>query len=44
MRLTAIRNGPNRTISTSGGLRLLQMISEPDTKRYANEDAEPQRG
>ena len=28
MRLTTIRNGPNRTISSSGGLELLQMVSE----------------
>ena len=28
MRLTTIRNGPNRTISASGGLELLQMVSE----------------
>ena len=30
---TAIRNGSNRTISISGGLRLLQMISELATGR-----------
>ena len=26
MRLTTIRNGPKQTLSTSGGLRLLQMV------------------
>ena len=35
----AIRNGPKRTISTSGGFGLLQMVSEPNTRRYASEDA-----
>ena len=44
VRLTTIRNQPKRTISTSGGLRLLQMVSEPDTERCASEDASPQRG
>ena len=29
---------PNRTISASGGLGLLQMVSEPDTWWCANED------
>ena len=29
-----IRNGPKRTMSTSGGLELLQMVSELDTERY----------
>ena len=42
--LTAIRNGPKRTISTSGGLGLLQMVSQPDTGRCVNEEAEPQKG
>ena len=28
-----IRNGPKRTISTSGGLGLLQMVLKPDIKR-----------
>ena len=37
----AISNGPKRTISTSGGLELLQMVSEPDTGRCANEDVVP---
>ena len=34
-----IRNGPKRTISTSGGVVMLQMVSEPDTERCASEDA-----
>ena len=34
MRLTAICNGLKRTISTSGRLGLLQMVSEPDTGRW----------
>ena len=41
MRLTAIRNGPKQTISSSDGLDLLQMVSEPDT---TSEDARPPRG
>ena len=36
-----IRNVPKRTISTGGGLGLLQMISEPDTEWCASEDAGP---
>ena len=44
VRLTAIRNRPKRTISTSSELELLQMVSEPDTERCANEDAGPRRG
>ena len=39
-----IRNGSKRTISASGGLGLLQMVSEPDTGRYASEDVGPQGG
>ena len=39
-----IRNGLKRAISASGGLGLLQMVSEPDTGRCANEDAGPPRG
>ena len=31
VRLTVIRNGLKWTISTSGGLGLLQMVLEPDT-------------
>ena len=44
MRLTAIRNGPKRTIPASGGLGLLQMVSEPDTERCDSEDTGPLRG
>ena len=35
VRLTMIRNRPKRTISASGGLELLQMVSELDTERCA---------
>ena len=38
MRLTAMCNGPKRTISASGGLKLLQMVLELDTGRCAGED------
>ena len=44
VRLTAIRNGPKRTISASGGLGLLQMVSKPDTGRCASEDATSKGG
>ena len=44
VRLTAIRNRPNRTIFASSGLELLQMVSEPDTRLCATEDARPLRG
>ena len=33
-----IRNEPKRTISTTGGLELLQMVSKPVTRRCAIED------
>ena len=33
-----------RTISASGGLGLLQMVSEPDIEQYANEKADLERG
>ena len=39
-----IRNGPKRTISTNGGLGLLQMVSEQDIGQCASKDAGPQRG
>ena len=42
--LMAIRNGLKRTIFASGGLGLLQMVLESDTKRCASEDAGHQRG
>ena len=38
------KESPKRTISASGGLGLLQMISKPDTGQCANEEAEPWRG
>ena len=37
VRLTAVRNGPKRTISASGELGLLQMVLESDTERCARE-------
>ena len=37
-----IRNEPKQTIFVSSGLGLLQIVSEPDTKRCTNEDAGPQ--
>ena len=39
-----ICNGSKRTISASGGLGTLQMVSEPDTGRCANEDTGLSRG
>ena len=33
-----IRNGPKRTVLTSGGLGLLQIVSEPNTGQCASED------
>ena len=38
------RKNPKRTISTSGGLELLQMISKLDSRRYVSEEAEPWMG
>ena len=38
------RENLNRTISFSGGLGLLQMVSEPDTRRCASEEAKLRRG
>ena len=38
------RESPKRTISTSGGLGLLQMVSESDIGRCASKDASPQEG
>ena len=40
----AIHNGPKRTLPTSDGFGLLQMVSESDTGWCANEDVEPPRG
>lgn len=43
--LTAIGNGPKRTISTNGGfVGVLRMVSELDTGLCASEDAGPQEG
>ena len=42
--LTVICNGPKRTISASGRLALLQIISEPDTRQCASEDVRPLKG
>ena len=38
------RESPKRTIYTSGGLELLQMVSESDTRQCVGEEAKPQRG
>ena len=38
VKLTAICNGSKWTIFASGGLGLLQMVSEPDTEWCASED------
>ena len=38
-----ICNGAKRTISASGGLGLLQMVSEPDTGLCASKDARSPR-
>ena len=38
------RESPKKTIFASGGLGLLQMVLEPNTKRCANEEVEPRRG
>ena len=40
VRLTTIRNESKRTISTSGGLELLQMVSEPNTEYSVSEIVE----
>ena len=36
-----IHNGPKRTISVSGELELLQMVSGPNTGQCASKDAGP---
>ena len=41
VRLTAMRNGLKRTIFASGGLGLLQMVSELGSERCDSEDAGP---
>ena len=38
------RESPKRTISASGGLESLQMLSELDSRRCASEKVELQRG
>ena len=38
------RKRPKRTIFVNGGLGLLQMVSEPNTRRCASENAGPPRG
>ena len=38
------RESPKRTISVTGELGLLQMVSKPDTRRCVRKEAEPQRG
>ena len=38
--ISTIRNGSKRTISASGKVGVLQMVSEPNTGRYASEDIE----
>ena len=40
----SLHNGSKRIISVSGGLGLLQMISESDTRWCANENVGPQLG
>ena len=37
------RESPKRSIATSSGLGLLQMVSKPDTGGCVNEEAKPQR-
>ena len=41
--LKILRESPKRTISASGGFWQLQMVSEPDTRRCANEGTGPKR-
>ena len=41
--LKTLRGSPNRTISASGRIELLQMVTEPDTSRYASEDVGSRR-
>ena len=44
MRFKTLKESSKRTISASGGLGLLQILSEPCTRRGASEEAEPRRG
>ena len=39
-----IHNGSKRTMFTSGGLELLQIVSKPDNGQCGSEDARPPRG
>ena len=39
-----IHNGRKQTISVSGGIGLLQMVSESNTEWCSSEDVGPQRG
>ena len=38
------RGSTNGTISASGGLKLLQMVAEPNIGQCASEETEPRRG
>ena len=44
MKLIAIRNELKQTIAASGGLGLLQMVSEPDTGWCSSKDARSLKG
>ena len=44
VRITAIRNEPKQTISSSNGLRLLQMVLELVTEQCAKKDTGLPRG
>ena len=40
----SLKKSPNRTISASSGLGLLQMVSKANTGRCASREAKPQKG
>ena len=44
MRFKTLRENPKKKISASGGFRLLQMVSKPNTGRCASKEDEPRRG
>ena len=44
VRLMGKHNGPKWIMYASGGLELLKMVSELDTRQCASEDAGPQWG
>ena len=44
MRLKNLEQKLKRIMSASGGLGPLQMVSEPDTRRYTSKKAEHQKG